>query len=134
MLIAATPAELMWPLPLVCEYLDGERWRLRFDFIFASPSAAFPDVTLLAGFETDFASIPRFFWRLIHPTHRHIGKAAVVHDWYYRSPWVAVSRQQADNALRSGMEALGAPRWKREVVYAAVRAGGRGSFEPRRVG
>jgi hypothetical protein len=131
--IAATPADAMWPMPLVCQYVDGIVWRLYFPFQFNSPAPSYPSVTLPANFETDFASIPKLFWREIHPTHRHIAKMAVVHDKYYRDPSVAVTRLEADNALRAGMEALGAPRWKREIVYYAVRMGGGHSFQPRKV-
>lgn len=131
--VVDTPAHRMWPSPLVCEYLDGTTWRLRFPFHFVSPSPAdFPSVELPIGEETDFASLPRFFWRVMHPTHPQIGKAGVVHDHYYRTPSCAVTREGADNALRAGMEALGAPRWKRVIVFRAVRMFGGGAFHARR--
>lgn len=133
MQIATTAAARLWPLDLDCRYIDGDNWKILAAFQFVSPSPDFPSVLIPAGFETDFASIPRFFWRYMHPTDKRIGKMAVVHDWYYRSPWCAVTRAQADNALRAGMEALGANRFDREAVWCAVRMGGGGAFKPRRV-
>lgn len=130
--ITDTPAAQMWPIPLVCEYLDGETWRLRYPFKFVSPSEDFPSVDLPIGEETDFASIPRFFWRIMHPTHKHIGKAAVTHDHYYRTPSCSVTREQADHMLRAGMLALGCPKWKAEVCFQILRRFGRG-FKPRAV-
>lgn len=132
-LIATSQADALWPLDLDLRYIDGRNWRILNEFIFESPSPDFPSVLIPAGFITDFASIPRLFWRWMPPTDRRIGKIAVVHDWYYRSPEISVSREQADNALRAGMKVLGANRFDREVVYYAVRAGGSGAFKPRRI-
>lgn len=133
-IVVDTAAVHMWPIPLVCEYLDGHEWRLRFDFRFESPAPdIFPSVTLPAGFTTDFASIPRLAWRYMPPTDHRIGKIGVVHDWYYRNPAIAIQRKHADLALRAGMEALGANRFDRWAVYAAVRVGGGGAFKPRSI-
>jgi hypothetical protein len=69
---------------------------------------------------------------VIHPTHAHIGKAAVIHDWLYRNPSIPVTRREADEVLIEGMRLLGAPKWKQWAVKSAVRAGGSGAFRPRR--
>jgi hypothetical protein len=129
--ISLSQPDDMWPLPLDVRYIDGDDWMIINPFVFNSPSPEFPSVTLPAGFVTDFASIPRFFWRIMHPTHKHIGKIAVVHDLYYRIGTIDVSRDRADVALRSGMKALGANRVRRNAAYWAVRAGGRRAFQPR---
>ena len=46
-----------------------------------------------AGFETDFASVPRLFWRVVPPWGRY-SPAAVVHDYLYHTG--KVSRLAAD--------------------------------------
>ena len=117
--------------PLIVEYRDGHEWVIRHEFLFCSVNAKIGCVHIPIGFVTDFASIPRFFWRVLHPTHAHIGKAAVVHDALYRSPGFSVSRLEADAVLTEGMQVLGAPWWKRKAVYAAVRAGGGHAYVPR---
>lgn len=132
-LIAATPADLLWPRPLEVRYLDGFNWEVLADFQFCSPSPEFPSICVPAGFVTDFASIPRFFWRWMPPTDRRIGKMAVVHDRFYRDPTVSVTKSAADDALRAGMVALGASKLDREVVWAAVHLFGTGAYQPRRI-
>lgn len=75
-----------------------------------------------AGFETDFASIPRPLWSLIgHPAGRY-AQAAVLHDYLYRTH--IVRRARADALFREAMEALNVPTWQRWAMWAAVRAGG----------
>jgi len=39
-------------------------------------------ITVPAGFETDFASVPKIFWFL--PAWAWIHKAAILHDWLYK--------------------------------------------------
>lgn len=129
--VAGTPAAMMFPLPLRTEYIDGRTWRVIADFFFHSPAPdVFPSIGVPAGFETDFASVPRVFWIGLSPTDERIGRIAVIHDRYYHAPWIAITREHADMALRAGMEALGSPLWERSVCYALIRAFGRG-FLPR---
>jgi len=49
-------------------------------------------IVVPAGFETDFASVPRFFWRIIPPWLGRWG--ACVHDWCYRTR--IYSRKESD--------------------------------------
>jgi len=82
-------------------------------------------VSVPSGFETDFASIPRFFWRLEPPVGRSC-RAAVVHDYLYRSG--LASRWMADAVWREGMRELGVHPVKRWVMWAAVRLFGRANY------
>ena len=59
-----------------------------------------------AGFETDFASVPRLFWRVVPPWGRY-SPAAVVHDYLYHTG--KVSRLAADRVFLELMAALGVP-------------------------
>ncbi len=98
-------------------------------------------VTVEAGFETDFASVPRLFWWLCPPLGRY-GKATVVHDWGY----VVQDRTRLayDLIFLEAMEVLGVVWWKRSLMYSAVRTfGGRywrrraeikADYEARKVG
>jgi hypothetical protein len=73
------------------------------------------------GFVTDFASVPRLFWRILPPWGTY-SPAAVVHDYLYATG--RFPRKKADQAFLCLMKALGVPRWKRTVMYWGVRLGG----------
>lgn len=75
--------------------------------------------TVPAGIGTDFASIPRFAWRLIDRLGP-IVEPAVVHDYMciIRGPWSSIV---AADVFNEGMRAAGMPDWQRELAYRAVR-------------
>lgn len=75
-------------------------------------------ITVPAGFETDLASVPRFFWRIIPPFGRYTA-AAIVHDYLCRR--IPRNYKYADRIFLEAMEALHVPRWKRYTMYYAVR-------------
>lgn len=95
---------------------DG-RWVLRRDFYFESRRIG--RIVVPVGFDTDFASVPRVpivFW-LTGDTSK---KAAVIHDWLYRSQ--SVSRFMADLVLFEASS--NEPFWRRSVMWLGVRAFG----------
>lgn len=99
--------------PLVLEFIDGRDWRLVHAFTYDHGRFVVP-----AGFLTDFASVPRFFWRLFPPTGRY-GKAAVLHDMLYRTG--AVPRREADAIFFDAMRSLGVFLPTRWLMWLAVR-------------
>jgi len=105
---------------LQVEVLPGGR-RVRLIKSFKVILAVGRSITVPAGFETDFASVPRLFWRIIPPWGRY-SAAAVVHDYLYETD--AVSRLEADRIFLDLMKRLGVPFWKRHLMYRAVRIGG----------
>ena len=78
-------------------------------------------ITVPAGFETDFASIPRGLWNIL-PKHGRQDKAAVLHDYLYVHN--GVTRAEADALFREAMEAEGVGRVARNAMYLGVRIGG----------
>lgn len=83
-------------------------------------------VVVPTGFVTDFASIPRLFWVVLAPDDDYM-LAAVVHDWLY---WQQdLNREQADQALRYGMEELRVEAWKTAAIYRAVRLFGQAAWD-----
>ena len=88
-------------------------------------------VTVPQYFVTDFVSIPRFFWRVLPPWDRHM-KAAVLHDYIYKTPTVDISRKVADVIFLECMEELGISYWKRKFMYRAIRMFGRCSYKLRK--
>lgn len=112
--------------PLDVRYIDGRQWLLLSAFMFASKRIE-RLITVPAGFVTDFASIPKPLWNLLPPTGSY-GKAAVLHDYLYRTKG-ACSRGDADGVLLEAMEALGVGWWTRSIIYSGVRVGGHWSYK-----
>jgi hypothetical protein len=107
--------------PLHVRYIDGRQWELTQPFQYGG-------WTVPAGFVTDFASVPRFFWRLLPPAGNGqaaaYGYAAVVHDWLYRRGYRFPSRKTCDAIFFDLMKAAGVAPWRRWAMYLAVRAFG----------
>ena len=89
-----------------------------------------------AGFDHDFASVPRPLWVLVAPVD--LGIASIFHDWLYArgglvetlrwaggtwepaaTPW---TREDADRLFGRLMREQGVVRWRRRAAYLAVRA------------
>ena len=86
-------------------------------------------VTVPKGSKTDFASIPRIFWPILPPAGRY-SKAAVVHDYCYRHG--LFTREISDLIFLHAMEELDVAKWKRFVMFWAVRLFGKHSYRKRR--
>ena len=84
-------------------------------------------VRVPAGYVTDFASVPRMFWRVFPPSGRY-NRAAIVHDYLYTNSTVC-SRFLADSLFRELMSHLGVPMWRRVLMYYAVRLGGKSGWK-----
>lgn len=74
-----------------------------------------------AQYRTDFASVPRIFWRIL-PPHGPYVPAAVVHDWLCdlagRS---GIDSPTTHKVFLEAMEVLQVPAWKRAIMYRAVK-------------
>lgn len=101
-------------------------WRLRSPLIFNSRHIGI--VFVEAGFETDFASVPRVplvFDLMGDMAH----SAGTVHDWlYYRAE---VPRKLADMVLREAALASGVSPWRASLMYRAVRLFGSSHYGTR---
>jgi hypothetical protein len=130
--------------PLILEYLDGRRWRLREPFSYytgVTPEDPTSETIIVPeGFLTDFASIPRALWVAMPPTGAY-GKAAVIHDYLYRlgglvphavtpdgTTYRRFSRAECDQIFRDAMKVLGVGRTLRTLMWMGVRAGGGKGF------
>lgn len=99
------------------------------------------DITVPAGFVTDLASIPRLAWNIYPPDGPWV-KAAIIHDFLYDTAgsglWkghgpsitrpAPYTRPEADDILREAMASRGVGVFKRNVIWSAVRVGGRGGW------
>ncbi|EGK0744441.1 DUF1353 domain-containing protein, partial [Salmonella enterica] len=70
------------------------------------------------------------FWTLLPPDGKY-AKAAIIHDWMYDN--ALRTKKEADLIFLDGMTVLGVPKWKRIIMYYAVRLFGRGSYSERNV-
>lgn len=120
--------------PLAVEILEGSRdgrvtARLLQGFSYTPDAAGAPAIAVPAGFVTDFASVPWGFWNL-EPPLGEAGRAALVHDYLYATKGLGgrYSRAAADRIFREALATLGVPPWKRALLWAAVRLGGRGGW------
>lgn len=113
--------------PLVLEYIDGHNWKLvqPFDYQTDVFSVNSP-IKIPAGFVTDFASVPKVLWNVMPPTGQY-GKAAVVHDYLYRTPHKA-TKAEADSVFLEAMTALGVGWWTRQTMYRGVQWFGGSSY------
>lgn len=109
----------------VYEFNDKNEWVCLTDMHFWSHRLQ-EGIVIPAWFVTDFASIPKFARSIISVNERH-RYAALPHDWLFCCGALGIdrpSRKVADQILRDFCEVLGVPAWKRNVMYAAVRACG----------
>ncbi len=116
--------------PLIVEPISEKNWILREPFEYhvgSYPSKNVIEVPI--DFVTDFASIPRIFWSILPPTGTY-GKAAVIHDYCYRT--ACFSKWLSDEIFLEGMVVLDVSLWKRIVIYYAVRWFGWWAWRKRR--
>lgn len=117
-------------------YINGREWKvinpnMTFGFQIDGGSVVIPP----DGMITDFASIPRAFWRILPPVgdgaRARYGLAAIIHDHLYQVghiEGVRITRRYADDVFLACMEALDVEPWKRGVMHWAVCCFGRGAW------
>jgi len=75
------------------------------------------------AFLSDGASVPQLFWNRYPPFGQYL-EAAVVHDLFCELGHMGISPidyKQAAKVFREAMAALGYSKWKRNVMYRAVK-------------
>lgn len=108
---------------LVVENVGPNRWRLRYTFHYFR---ARETITVPAGFTTDFASIPRFMPVSYSMLKGRAEKAAVIHDFLYRTQ---KGRKYADDVFYEAMKDSGVPWAARQAMYWGVRLGGWAGYQ-----
>ena len=87
-------------------------------------------LTVPAGFSSDGASVPRFFWRIVFPPgDQKALRAAFLHDWIYRTHPAGWSREAADNLFRKLLIEDGVSQTSAGLAYWGVRLFGAPSWE-----
>ncbi len=106
--------------PVLEPLKDGERWLLKETFTYVMNNGNRIDVPF--NFITDFASVPKLFWNILPPWGKY-GRAAIIHDYLYFTLGLddIYSRKECDKIFLEAMVTSGAWRWKRQIMYYAVR-------------
>ena len=74
------------------------------------------------GFESDGASVPRLFWRVVFPnSDSHATTAGICHDWIYRTQPADWTRGEADRMFLALLIEFGTPIHQALAAYHAVR-------------
>lgn len=112
----------------LCPMADGITWYPTYSFQFIRPNGFVVNVP--AGFETDFASVPRVLWNIFPPWGVY-GPASVVHDSLYGREGAvgAISKEEADKVFLEAMETSGVPFLKRWTLYLAVKEFGQHAWD-----
>lgn len=110
--------------------VSGENWQLLAPLRFYSANLG-RLIEVPAGFVTDFASVPRapFIYWFAGDTAR---KAAVIHDWFYRTNTEDITRAGADALFAEAITTLGYWTVRSWFMWLGVRIGGYWSYETRR--
>lgn len=81
------------------------------------------------GFESDGASVPRFFWRVVFPPcDSKALRAAFLHDYVYRNRPQDWTREEADKMFRDILIRDGMAKWRAWIAYFGVRFFGGSSW------
>lgn len=108
---------------------DPECWRLLEALEYQSDRHEFGFV-VPAGFVTDFASVPRLpLAYLLAGDTAHA--PAALHDWLYGRGDARIDRAAADRLFVEAMAAIHVPRWRRALMYWAVRIFGYSAWRER---
>ena len=108
--------------PLRLDFIDqeGRYATLVLPLTYAVNSAE--DYTVPAGYRTDGATVPRFFWRICPPWTGNYRKAVVLHDWLCDTK--EIPYQRVHEIFAESMEALEVPIFQRTLMAIAVRRWG----------
>lgn len=111
---------------------DDIVWVIQSDLLYDSDLIG--KICVPAGFETDFASVPRIpiaYTLFGDRAHRE----SAIHDYLYRiDSFPVVERSQADDVFLEAMEVRGKGFFVRRMMWLGVRAGGFTSYHQRKVG
>ena len=108
--------------PLIVEVVGPNKFKIREEFryhIGEYPAKNTKDIiTVMVGYVTDMASVPRIFWPILAPVDSY-AKAAVIHDWLYRRGFF--TRKKTDKIFLEAMKVLNVPKWKYFLLYNSVK-------------
>lgn len=85
-------------------------------------SIEYMGLSIPVGFESDGASVPRFFWRVVFPPgDSRALYAAFVHDFIYRTHPEGWIKKFADVIFEHLLICGGIPKWRAKLAYWGVK-------------
>lgn len=104
---------------------DGYRYKTCDDYAMVIDGTSY---IVPAGFDTDFASIPKLLWWKIAPHEARLVAPSIVHDYMYACPG-DITRKYADEVYYSALVASGVSGGQALQIYYAVRYAGEQFFK-----
>ena len=105
----------MFKTSLQVEKIGENRWRLLAPLVYDGSE----QITVPAGFETDFASVPRIAWRICPPVAGNHAEPSVLHDYLCEN---SKDQPKNDKIFLEAMTVNGVGWFKRTVMFIAVMA------------
>ena len=113
---------------MVTPLSDGKTWEVVEDYQILLPIVfSLQKLTVPKGFQFDFASTPKFLWRFFPPATGKYREPSAIHDYLYASG--ITTRLESDKIFLHLMKEAGVPKWKRYIMYWAVRLFGSNHWE-----
>lgn len=108
---------------LFLEDLEDGTFRIVKDFAYQTQVAGGETIIVPAGAETDLASIPAFARSIVSTTGKY-NKAAVVHDWLYRTQGMngRFTQLESDKIMSEAMIKLGVDNFTRNKILLGLRS------------
>jgi hypothetical protein len=122
-----SPPPTLAPIPAVpyIPFADGRNYVLSEPLSYTIENTGV-NITVPAGFVTDWASTPRLIWSVLPPFGTYL-KPAVIHDYLY---WMQYcTREQSDKILLIAMAESGVSKREQRAVYDGVRIGGQAAWD-----
>ena len=108
---------------LKLEPLPGTNYRVLLDALVYRLPGTDSYISVPTGFKTNYASVPRFLWRMYRPDAGDTRRASTLHDFLYEEHH-GLTRKKVDLIFRGALKEEGASWFKRQSMYWGVRAGG----------
>ena len=86
------------------------------------------DITVPAGYVSDWASTPRAIWWLYPPTYAPAQRGAWTHDYFYTDLYEDFSKDFADKALAAAVRYDGGSAFSSTMFYWATSLFGKGGW------
>jgi len=100
--------------------ISARPFLLLYPVVYRTDVLNYSHITVPAGYATDFASIPRIFWRIFPPSGMY-RRAALVHDWLVDEQPHSCDDKQAAKVFLEAMKDIGVSWMRRKMMYRAVR-------------
>lgn len=87
-------------------------------------------IIIPAGFETDLATIPRWYWSILSPNNTMLVAPAILHDYLYSCDY-GLTRDSIDGIFYQALISNSVPYRTAETMYLAVRMFGGAHYHPK---